>query len=54
MNIPPSEAKALSLWEYQALLHHWNDDGDVEAPDHEHTQKMVDKLNKHLRETAPA
>lgn len=53
MNIPPGEAKALSLWEYQALLHHWNDDGeDTAAPDHEHTQKMVDKLNRHLR--APA
>lgn len=54
MNIPPSEADALSLWKYQALIHNWNDDGDVKAPDHEHTQKMVDRLNAHLRQTAEA
>jgi hypothetical protein len=49
MNVPPSEAKALSLWEYEALLHNWNEahnpDGSVEAPDHERTQRMIEKLN---------
>ena len=55
MNIPPSEAKALALWEYEALLHHWNKThggGDeVQAPDHERTQKLMDKINADPRLT---
>jgi hypothetical protein len=60
MNIPPSEAKALPLEEYEMLLYHWNKahstgDDAVPHPDHEHTQKMVDRLNAHLgREMAKA
>lgn len=48
MNIPPSDAKAMSLWEYEALLHHWNSahkTDDVQAPDHESTQKLIDRIN---------
>lgn len=48
MNIPPSEAKALSLWEYEALLHHWNEahgsGDDVEIVDPEITQRLIDRL----------
>lgn len=25
MGIPPSEAGRLSLWQYTALVHHWNE-----------------------------
>jgi hypothetical protein len=49
MNIPPSEAKALSLWEYEALLHNWNkahDTGDdIAPPDPEMTQRIIDRIN---------
>lgn len=49
MNIPPSEAKALALWEYEALLHHWNaahsTGDDSEPPDHDKTQRMIDRVN---------
>lgn len=48
MNIPPSEAKALSLWEYDALMAGWNaahSEGD-DAPivDHATTQRLIDDL----------
>lgn len=37
MGMPPSEAKRLTWWEYQALLWNWNDrhaaDGDGPAPE---------------------
>lgn len=49
MNIPPSDTRALSLWEYEALLHNWNKahdtDGGVEAPDPEKTQRLIDRVN---------
>lgn len=49
MNIPPGEAKALTLWEYEALLHHWNaahsTGDDVEPPDPATTQKLIDMIN---------
>jgi hypothetical protein len=49
MNIGPTEARALSLWEYEALLHHWNEahsaGDDVKAPDHDKTQKLIDMIN---------
>lgn len=52
MNIPPSDTRALSLWEYEALLHNWNKahnvDGDVTPPDPEKTQRMVDRVNAML------
>lgn len=48
MNIPPSEAKALSLWEYEAILHHWNQaqggEEDIEIVDPAITQQMIDRL----------
>jgi hypothetical protein len=57
MNIPPSEAKALSLWEYQALLWQWNEahnyDADGEAPDAERTQELLDRINADPRLTGP-
>lgn len=51
MNIPPSEAKALSLWEYESLLFHWNDahGGEVKAPDAGQTQSMIDQINSDPR-----
>lgn len=49
MNIPPSEAKALPLEEYEMLLFHWNDahggGDDVAPPDHDKTQKLIDRIN---------
>jgi len=35
MNIPPSEAKRLTWWEYQGLLWNWNDrhSTEEEQPD---------------------
>jgi len=52
MNIPPRDAKALTMREYEMLLHHWNeahDSGDVEPPDHETTQKLIDRINSDPR-----
>lgn len=47
MNIAPSEAKALTLWEYDSLLHHWNEahSTEVQPPDHAKTQALIDKIN---------
>ncbi|MGJ0508934.1 MAG: hypothetical protein ACR652_17760 [Methylocystis sp.] len=53
--MPPSEAKALSMWEYEALLWNWNDahdlDADASAPDPEVTQALLDKINADPRLT---
>jgi hypothetical protein len=55
MNVPPSEVAALSLWEYEAMLHHWNEahssDDSHDAPDPERTQRVLDKLNGDKRLT---
>lgn len=54
MNIGPGDARALSLWEYEALLHHWNkahSTDDIKAPDPEATQRMLDKINSDPRFT---
>lgn len=55
MNIPPSEAKSLSLWEYEAILSEWNDahdyGDDMAAPDPETTQALLDKINADPRLT---
>lgn len=54
MNIPPSAAEELSLWEYEALLYHWNEahsgGDDAQPPDPELTQRLIDaaKLNPQL------
>lgn len=57
MNIPPSEAKRLTLWEYQALLHNWNrahsTGDDIKAPDPERTQRMIDRINANPALTGP-
>jgi hypothetical protein len=48
MNVPPGEAKALSIWEYEALIWNWNDaegGNDVEPPDPALTMKLIDRIN---------
>lgn len=58
MNVPPSEARALSYYDYQALLWNWNDahkvgdEGDL--PDAETTMALLDKINADPRLTGPA
>lgn len=57
MNIPPSEARALSYHEYQAILWNWNDAhaiGDVEPPDPEITKARLDRINADPRLTGAA
>lgn len=52
MNIGPGDARTLSLWEYEALLHHWNEahgSSDVKPPDHEMTQRLIDQINSDPR-----
>jgi len=49
MSIPPSEAKKLTWWEYQALLWNWNDrhkleDEHPEAPDADHVAMRQKRL----------
>lgn len=56
MNIPPSEAKQLSLYEYEAILWNWNDaqgGHDDDAPDPELTMKLIDRINADERMTGP-
>lgn len=47
MNIPPSEARAFSYRDYQAILWHWNDSHDLEDdhPDPALTMKLIDEIN---------
>lgn len=54
MNIPPSEVERMSLWDYEALLYNWNeahDAGDVEPPDAEQAQALMDRINADPRLT---
>jgi len=50
MGIPPSEAKALTWWEYQAMLWNWNDrhstdeQEEVEAPDADFIRRRQERL----------
>ena len=49
MNIPPSEAKQLTLGEYQGLMHHWNEahsseEAELEAPDIETLEARRSRL----------
>lgn len=51
MNIPPSEAKALTLYDYQALLHNWQaaqgpGDDPPEPPSIEETEARRDRLER--------
>ena len=50
MNIPPSEAKRLSLWEYEAILWNFNEahrveDDEPSAPEPKILQSQLDRLN---------
>jgi len=53
MNIPPSEAKRMDLWTYEAMLWNWNDahDTEVEPPDPERTVALLDRINADPRLT---
>lgn len=47
MNVPPSEAKALSLYDYQALLHNWqiaNESEDDTPPDEDAVAGMFERM----------
>jgi hypothetical protein len=51
MAIPPSEARSLSWWEYQALLWNWNDrhvqedkEDPAEAPDAAFVARRMQRL----------
>jgi hypothetical protein len=50
MNVPPSEARSLSLWEYEALLHGWNEahssGDDSDQPDIDHAMAILDAANR--------
>lgn len=52
MNIPPEQAAQLSLWEYEALLWHWNEahssGEDIEAPDPEIAMAILERANLNL------
>lgn len=54
MNIPPSEAKRLCWWEYQAILWNWNDrhkveDEPAEAPDAAFVERRQERLAKTMK-----
>jgi hypothetical protein len=55
MNIPPDEARRMSLWEYEARLYHWNEahevKDEVEAPDPEMVMPLLDRINADPRLT---
>jgi hypothetical protein len=48
MNVPPSEAKHLTLYEYQALCHNWAEahstEEDLEPPSIEETEERMREL----------
>lgn len=58
MGIPPQAAETIDLWEYEALLHHWNEShgGGEEAdlPDREISQAILDRANSDPRLTGAA
>lgn len=49
MNIPPGDVQTMSLWEYEALLYHWNEaHGGSESgdpPDAKTAMKVLDLIN---------
>lgn len=55
MNIPPDVAAGMSLWEYEALLYHWEEahgsGDDVGLPDPEVTMRLIEKANADPRLT---
>lgn len=52
MSIPPSEARELTWWEYQAMLWNWNDrhstdeQDEAEAPDADFVARQFERLAK--------
>lgn len=54
MGIPPSEAKKLTWWEYQAMLWTWNDrhaqpeDEEVAAPDADYVARRQQWLAERM------
>jgi hypothetical protein len=55
MNIPPDQAKDMSLQEYEARLFHWNEahdfNGDGDTPDPEVVMPLLDRINADPRLT---
>jgi hypothetical protein len=53
MNIPPSEAALMSLYEYEEILYHWNEahrmDDDADAPDPQIAMAILEKANSDPR-----
>lgn len=52
MNIPPGGADQLSLWQYEALLWHWNEAhrsaDDIDPPDPEIAMAILERANMNL------
>ena len=56
MGIPPDQAADLDLWEYEAILYHWNransgEGEEVDAPDPEVAMQIVAMANADPRLT---
>jgi hypothetical protein len=55
MNIPPSEAEHMSLYDYEAMLWNWNEahrsGDDIDPPDPETTMARLEKINADPRLT---
>lgn len=53
MNVSPAEARRLSLFEYEAMLFHWNDahdaSGNVDAPDPDFAMRVLEMANSDER-----
>lgn len=49
MNVSDADARGMSLYDYEGRLHYWNKahatGDDVEAPDPEKTQTLIDRIN---------
>lgn len=48
MNVPPSEAAELSLYDYEAMLWHWNEvhrTGEVDPPDPDMAMAILERAN---------
>jgi hypothetical protein len=56
MNIPPSEARQLSLYDYESMLWNWNDaqgSDDGGYPDPERTEALIARINADPSLTGP-
>ncbi len=61
MGVPPDAAQDMDLWEYEALLYHWNEshgggEPEMKLPDPERAQALLDRANSspHLTGAAKA